>query len=160
MVGIIKERGNEIFLEYQPIHHPGGGRTGSKCRVLFFFKYYSWQWWKRKSRVDKNLTCLHRSVSEMLKMHALLNWAIALSDVRTLFLDNSLIALHSFSFTQKIKDHSSLLSVRSIYKSDVPSSGYTYSPVFSYGKYSHCIQNVKSLSYIDQSKLGMSWHVD
>ncbi len=55
-------------------------------------------------------------------MHALLNWAIALSDVRTLFFDNSLIALHSFSFAQKIKDHSSLLSVRSIYKSDVPSS--------------------------------------
>jgi hypothetical protein len=38
------------------------------------------------------------------------------------FFDNLLIALHSFSFTQKIKDHSSLLSVRSIYKSDVPSS--------------------------------------
>jgi hypothetical protein len=37
-----------------------------------------------------------------------------LSDVRTLFFDNSLIALHSFSFSQKIKDHSSLLSVRSI----------------------------------------------
>ncbi len=69
-----------------------------------------------------NLTWLHRSESELLKMHALLNWAIALSDVRTLFFDNSLIALHSFSFTQKIKDHSSLLSVRSIYKSDVPSS--------------------------------------
>jgi hypothetical protein len=46
-----------------------------------------------------------------------------LSVVRTLFCGNSLIALHSFSFTQKIKDHSSLLSVRSIYKSDVPSSG-------------------------------------
>ncbi len=56
-------------------------------------------------------------------MHALLNWAIALSDVRTLFYDNSLIALHSFPFTQKLKNHSSLLSVRSIYKSDVPSSG-------------------------------------
>ncbi len=55
-------------------------------------------------------------------MHALLDWAIALSDVRTLFFDNLLIALHSFSFTQKIKDHSSLLSVRSIFKSDVPSS--------------------------------------
>jgi hypothetical protein len=38
------------------------------------------------------------------------------------FFFNSLIALHSFSFTKKIKDHSSLLSVRSIYKSDVPSS--------------------------------------
>ncbi len=60
-------------------------------------------------------------------MHALLNWAIALSDVRTLFFDNSLIALHSFSFTQKIKDRSSLLSVRSIHKSDVPSSAnWTY----------------------------------
>ncbi len=59
-------------------------------------------------------------------MHALLNWAIALSDVRTLFCDNSLIALHSFSFTQKIKDHSSLLSIRSIYKSDVPSSGLAW----------------------------------
>ncbi len=56
-------------------------------------------------------TCLHRSESELLKMHALL-------------LDNSLNALHSFSCTQKIKDHSSLLSARSIYKSDVPSSGY------------------------------------
>ncbi len=43
--------------------------------------------------------------------------------VRTFFFDNSLIALHSFSFTQKIIDHSSSLSsVRSIYKSDVPSS--------------------------------------
>ncbi len=40
------------------------------------------------------------------------------------FFDNSLIALHSFSFTQKINDHSSLLSVRSIYKSDVPSSDF------------------------------------
>jgi hypothetical protein len=40
-----------------------------------------------------------------------------------LFFDNSLIALHSFSFALKIKDHSSLLSVRSIYKSDAPSSG-------------------------------------
>jgi hypothetical protein len=49
-----------------------------------------------------------------------------LSDVRTLFLNSSLIALHSFSFTQKIKDHSSLLSVCSIYKSDAPSSAYTY----------------------------------
>jgi hypothetical protein len=39
------------------------------------------------------------------------------------FFDNSLIVLHSFSFAQKIKDHSSLLSVCSIYKSDVPSSG-------------------------------------
>jgi hypothetical protein len=38
------------------------------------------------------------------------------------FFHNSLIALQSFSFTQKIKDHSLLLSVRSIYKSDVPSS--------------------------------------
>jgi hypothetical protein len=38
------------------------------------------------------------------------------------FFANSLIALHSFSFAQKIKDHSLLLSVRSIYKSDVPSS--------------------------------------
>ncbi len=38
------------------------------------------------------------------------------------FCDKSLVALHSFSFTQKIKDHSSLLSVGSIYKSDVPSS--------------------------------------
>jgi hypothetical protein len=47
-----------------------------------------------------------------------------LRDVQTLFYDNWLIAQHSFSFTQKIKDHSSLLSVRSIYKSDVPSSGY------------------------------------
>ena len=65
---------------------------------------------------------IHRSESDHLKMHALLNWAIALSDVRTLFLDNSLIALHSFSFAQKIKDHSSLLSVRSIHKSDVPST--------------------------------------
>jgi hypothetical protein len=36
-------------------------------------------------------TWLHRSESELLKMHALLNWAIALSDVRTLFFDNSLI---------------------------------------------------------------------
>ncbi len=71
-----------------------------------------------------NLTWSHRSQSELLKMHALLNWAIALSVVRTLFFDNSLIALHSFSFTQEIKDHSSLLSVRSIYKSDVPSSEY------------------------------------
>jgi hypothetical protein len=41
------------------------------------------------------------------------------------FFDNSLIALHSFSFTQKINDLSSLLRVRSIYKSDVPSSGFT-----------------------------------
>jgi hypothetical protein len=49
-----------------------------------------------------------------------------LSDVRTLSFDNLLIALHSFSFTQKIKDHSSLLSVRSIYKSDVPSSANFY----------------------------------
>ncbi len=39
------------------------------------------------------------------------------------FFDNSLIALHSFSFTQKIKDHSSLLSICSIYKSDVPRVG-------------------------------------
>ncbi len=31
-------------------------------------------------------TLLHRSESKLLKMHALLNWAIALSDVRTLFL--------------------------------------------------------------------------
>ncbi len=31
-------------------------------------------------------TWLHRSESELLKMHALLRWAIALSDVRTLFL--------------------------------------------------------------------------
>jgi hypothetical protein len=38
--------------------------------------------------------------------------------------DSSLIALHSFSFTQKIEDHSSLLSVHSIYKSDVPTSGH------------------------------------
>ncbi len=38
------------------------------------------------------------------------------------FFDNSLIALHSFSFAQKIKDHSSLLSVCSIYKSEGPSS--------------------------------------
>jgi hypothetical protein len=45
-----------------------------------------------------------------------------MSDVRTLFFDNSLIALHSFSFTHKIKDHSSLLSVRSIYQSDVPTA--------------------------------------
>jgi hypothetical protein len=43
--------------------------------------------------------------------------------VRTLFFDNSLIALHSFPFTQKINDHSSLLSVRSFHESDVPSSG-------------------------------------
>ncbi len=71
----------------------------------------------------KNLTWIHRSESELIKMHALLSWAIALSDVRTLFFANSLIALHSFSFAQKIKDHSSLLSVRSCYKSDVPSSG-------------------------------------
>ncbi len=42
--------------------------------------------------------------------------------MRTLFFGNSLIALHSFSFAQKINDRSSLLSVRSIYKSDVPSS--------------------------------------
>ncbi len=49
-----------------------------------------------------------------------------MSDVRTLFFDNLLIALHSFSFAQNIKDHSSLLSVRSIYKSDVPSSGLRY----------------------------------
>jgi hypothetical protein len=40
------------------------------------------------------------------------------------FFDNSLIALHSFSFTQKIKERSSLLSVRSIQKSDVPSSAF------------------------------------
>ncbi len=49
------------------------------------------------------------------------------------FFDNSLITLHSFSFTQKIKDHSSLLSVCSIYKSDVPSSAFkwymTFTPV-------------------------------
>ena len=78
----------------------------------------------------KNLTWLNRSESELLKMHALLNWAIALSDVRTLFYDNSLIALHSFSFAQKIRDHSSLLSVRSIHKSDVPSSVYAYEMCF------------------------------
>ena len=47
-----------------------------------------------------------------------------MSDQRTLFFDNSLVALHSFSFTQKIKDRSSLLSARSMYKSDVPSSDY------------------------------------
>ncbi len=41
------------------------------------------------------------------------------------FFANSLIPLHSFSFTQKIKDHSSLLSVRSIYKSDVTSFAFT-----------------------------------
>ncbi len=34
----------------------------------------------------KNLAWLHRSESELLKMNALLNWALALSDVRTLFL--------------------------------------------------------------------------
>ena len=66
---------------------------------------------------------LHRSRANHQKLHALLTWAIALSDQRTLFFDSSLVALHSFPFTHKIKDHSSLLSARSIYKSDVPSSG-------------------------------------
>ncbi len=80
----------------------------------------------------KNLTWLHRSESELFKMHALLNWAIAMSGVRTLFFDNSLIALHSFSFTQKIKDHSSLLSVRSVDKSDVPSSVRASTPTLTY----------------------------
>jgi hypothetical protein len=51
----------------------------------------------------------------------------AMCELRTLFYDNSLIALQSFYFAHKIKDHSSLLSVRSIYKSDVPSSGRKHS---------------------------------
>jgi hypothetical protein len=68
------------------------------------------------------LFSLHHSRANRSKMHALLNWAIAMSDQRTLFFDNLLVALHSFSFTQKIKDRSSLLSARSMYKSDVPSS--------------------------------------
>jgi hypothetical protein len=45
-----------------------------------------------------------------------------LSDQRTLFFDSSLVALRSFPFAQKIKGHSSLLSDRSIQKSDAPSS--------------------------------------
>jgi hypothetical protein len=53
---------------------------------------------------------------------ALLNWAIALSDQRTLLFDSSLAALHSFPFAQKIKDRWPLLSDPSILKSDVPSS--------------------------------------
>ncbi len=69
-----------------------------------------------------------------------LNWAIALSDVRSFF-DNSLIALHSFSFTQKINNHSSLLSVRSIYKSDVPSSGILYFLLTEYTVIISCYQS-------------------
>ncbi len=87
----------------------------------------------------KNLTWLHRSESELFKMHALLNWAIALSDVRTLFFDNSLIALHSFSFTQKIKDHSSLLS-------DVPSSGWI-SHIEKSWKFENITYNIACLEY-------------
>ncbi len=96
-----------------------------------------------------NLTWLHRSESEQLKMHALLNWAIALSDVRTLFFDNSLIALrlHSFSFAQKIKDHSSLLSVRSIYKSDAPSSGVL----------NYCLVGATNIGSADYSVLTMRY---
>jgi hypothetical protein len=60
--------------------------------------------------------------SELLQMHALLKLSDRFERCANSFFDNSLIALHSFSFTQKIKDHSSLLSVRSINKSDVPSS--------------------------------------
>jgi hypothetical protein len=81
-------------------------------------------------------------------MHALFNWAIALSDVRTLFFDSSLIALHSFSFAQKIKDHSSLLSVRSIHKSDVPSSGIKCL----YLRSSHLSESLKSEAKRNQSQ--------
>ena len=51
------------------------------------------------------------------------------------FFDSSLIALHSFSFAQKIKDHSTLLSVRSIYKSDVPSSANHKNRIISHLSY-------------------------
>jgi hypothetical protein len=67
---------------------------------------------------------LHRYESELLKRHALLNWAIAMSDVRTLFFANSRIAHRTFSFAQKIKDRTSLMSDRTIFKSNVPSSGF------------------------------------
>ncbi len=65
--------------------------------------------------LDRWRSCVHFwnfSFRSSLKRSSLkrssLNQWFALSDVRTLFFDNSLIALHSFSFTQKIKDHSSV----------------------------------------------------
>jgi hypothetical protein len=76
---------------------------------------------------------------------ALLNWAIALSDQRTLLFDSSLAAPHSFPFAQKIKDRWSLLSDPSIKKNDVPSSAETPSPPMT--PYSppltHCIRRIQ-----------------
>ncbi len=64
----------------------------------------------KDDRKQNTLAPLARSLSDRLERCA------------NSFFDSSLIALHSFSFTQKIEDHSLLLSVRSIYKSDVPTA--------------------------------------
>ncbi len=73
-----------------------------------------------------NLTWLHRSESKLAKNARSFKLSDRFERCANSFFDNSLIALHSFSFTQKIKDHTSLSSVRSIYKSDVPSSGISW----------------------------------
>ncbi len=82
-------------------------------------EYYSWQWWKRKKPCSQKLNTV-TSLSELLKMHALLNWAIALSNVRTLFFWQFAIALHSFSFTQKSKITHRFWAFASIYKAMCP----------------------------------------
>jgi hypothetical protein len=72
---------------------------------------------------------------------------------QSLFFDNSLIALHSFSFTQQIKDHSSLLSIRSIYKSDLPSSVFVTAIFFqSLFCYSYCRYTFTSASKVTSHK--------
>ncbi len=64
----IKERGNEIFLENQPIPHPWGGgggvRTESKCRVLFLTMV------KKKKPCRQKLNMLFTSLSERTAQNA------------------------------------------------------------------------------------------